>query len=57
MISLFLFEEDSTFILSKEKIEIIKKNHLEDLKSLGFEFIFENDQIIFTNHRSLFYYT
>ncbi len=55
LISLFLFEENSILILSKEKIEIIKKNHLEDLKILGFEFIFENDQIIFTNHRVCFF--
>ena len=34
LISLFLFEENSTFVLSKEKIELIKKNYLEDLKSL-----------------------
>ena len=51
LISLFLFEENSTFVLPKEKIELIKKNHLKDLKSLGFQFILENDQIIFSNHR------
>ena len=54
LISLFLFEENSILVLSKEKIKIIKKNHLQDLKILGFEFIFENDQIIFTNHRVCF---
>ena len=51
LISIFLFEEDSTFVLPKEKIQFIKKNHLEDLKYFGFEFIIENDQIIFSNHR------
>ena len=51
LISLFLSEENSTFVLSKEKIEVIKKYHLEDLKNLGFEFILENDQIIFFNHQ------
>ena len=51
LISLFLSEENSTFVLTKEKIEVIKKIHLEDLKNLGFEFILENDQIIFSNHR------
>ena len=51
LISLFLYEENSTFVLTKEKIEVIKKIHLEDLKNLGFEFILENDQIIFYNHR------
>ncbi len=54
LISLFLFEENSTFVLSKEKIELIKNNHLEDLKKLGFKFILENDQIIFSNHRVCF---
>ncbi len=51
LISLFLSEENSTFVLPKEKIEVIKRNHLEDLKTLGFEFILENDQIIFSNKR------
>ena len=51
LISLFLSEEDSTFILPKEKIKDIKKIHLKDLKNLGFEFILENDQIVFPNHR------
>ena len=54
LISLFLFEESSTFILSKEKIELIKEKHLEDLKSLGFKFVLENDQIHFSNHRVCF---
>ncbi len=51
LISLFLSEEDSIFVLSKEKIEVLKKNHLKDLKNVGFEFILENDQIIFSNNR------
>ena len=51
LISLFLSEENATFVLNKDKIEVIKKNHLEDLKNLGFDFILENDQIIFSNHR------
>ena len=54
LISLFLFEENSTFVLSKEKIELIKKNNLEDLKKLGIQFVLENDQIIFSNHRVCF---
>ncbi|ABM72958.1 Rad3-related DNA helicase [Prochlorococcus marinus str. MIT 9515] len=51
LISLFLFEENSTFVLSQEKIEFLKKNQLGDLKKFGFDFILENDQIIFSNHR------
>ena len=54
LISLFLFEENATIVLSKEKIEIIKKNHLEDLKKLGFEFFVDNDQVNFPNHRVSF---
>ena len=54
LISLFLFKENSTFVLTKERIQLIKQNHLEDLKNLGFEFKLENDQIIFINHRVCF---
>ena len=54
LISLFLFEKNSTFILDKEKIEFTKENHLEDLKNLGFEFILKKDQIIFPNHQVCF---
>ena len=54
LISLFLLEENSTFVLSQEKIEFLKKNLLEDLKSLGFDFVLQNDQIIFSNHRICF---
>ena len=51
LISLFLFEENSTFVLSQQKIDFLKKNHLEKFKTLGFDFILENNQIIFPNHR------
>ena len=54
LISLFLFEENSTFILPKEKIELVKEKHLVDLKNFGFEFILEKDKIIFSNHRVCF---
>ncbi len=54
LISLFLFEENSTFVLTKEKIAQIKENHLDDLKSLGFKFVLENNQINFSNHRVCF---
>ena len=50
LISLFLYEENSTLILSQEKIKFLKNNSLEDLKILEFEFAIENDQIIFQNH-------
>ena len=51
LISLFLQEENSTFVLSDEIIEFLKNNQIEDLKSLGFNFVLHNDQIIFLNHR------
>ena len=54
LISIFLFEENSIFVLSQEKIEFLKNNYLEELNSLGFNFILENDQIIFSNHRVCF---
>ena len=50
LISLFLNEEDSTFILSKEKIKFISQFQIDSLKSLGFEFIVKNDQLFFANH-------
>ncbi len=50
LISLFLKEEDSTFILSKEKIKFISQFHIDLLKNLGFDFIFKNNQLIFANH-------
>ena len=54
LISLFLNEEDSTFVLSKERIEFLKKIQMEDLKTLGFNYILKNDQIIFPSHRVVF---
>jgi ATP-dependent DNA helicase DinG len=50
LISLFLKEEDSTFILSKEKIQFISQFQIDLLKNLGFNFILKNDQFIFPNH-------
>ena len=50
LISLFLKEEDSTFILSKEKIQFISQFQIDSLRNLGFNFILKNDQIIFANH-------
>jgi len=51
LISLFLKEEDSTFILSEKKIEFLKTCQINLLRNLGFNFILKNDQIIFTNHK------
>ena len=50
LISLFLKEVDSTFILSKEKIQFINQYQIDSLKNLGFNFILKNDQLIFANH-------
>ena len=50
MISLFLKEEDSTFILSKEKIQFINHYQIDLFKNLGFNFILKNDHLIFANH-------
>ena len=50
LISLFLKEEDSTFILSKEKIQFISQFQIDSFRNLGFNFILKNDQLIFTNH-------
>ena len=50
LIPLFLKEEDSTFILSKEKIQFISQFQIDSLRNLGFNFILKNDQLIFANH-------
>ena len=50
LISLFLKEEDSTFILSREKIQFINQFHIDLLKNLGFNFIFKNDELVLANH-------
>jgi len=50
LISLSLKEEDSIFILSKEKIQFINQFQIDSLKNLGFNFILKNDQLIFANH-------
>ena len=51
LIPLFLSKEDSTFVLSHEKIQFLKSKLIEDLKSIGFKYILKNDQIIFPTHR------
>ena len=38
LISLFLKEENSTFILSEEKIQFISQFQIDSLKNLGFNF-------------------
>jgi len=50
LISLFLREEDSTFILSEKKIQFIRQFQIDSLRNLGFNFFLKNDQIIFANH-------
>ncbi|MCQ9200327.1 MAG: DNA helicase [Prochlorococcus marinus CUG1437] len=50
LISLFLKEQNSTFILSKEKIQFISQFQIDSLKNLGFNFTLKNDQFIFANH-------
>ena len=50
LISLFLKEEDATFILSEKKIQFIKQCLINSIKNLGFKFILKNDQIIFEKH-------
>ena len=50
LISLFLNEEDSIVILSKEKIQFIRQFKIASLKNIGFKFILKNDKFIFANH-------
>lgn len=54
LISLFLKEEDSTFILSEKQIQFLKTSQLDLLRNLGFDFTLKNNQIVFANHRVRF---
>ena len=53
LISLFLNEEDSYFVLSKQEIEELKNKHLVQLKKFGFKFEIINNQLIFAKHKIL----
>ena len=50
LISLFLREEDSIFILSEKKIQFIRQFQIDSFRKLGFNFILKNNQIILENH-------
>jgi len=50
LISLFLKEKDSTFILSKEKIQFISQFQINSFKNIGFDFILKNDRLVFAKH-------
>ena len=51
LISLFLKEENSTFVLSNEKIKFFKDNLIMQFESIGFNFTLENNKIILPNHQ------
>ena len=47
LISLFLKEEDSTFILSEKEIQFISQCLTNLFKNQGFDFVLKNNQLIF----------
>jgi len=49
LISLSLKKEDSTLILSKEKIQFIRQFQIDSLRNLGFNFTLKKDHLIFLN--------
>ena len=51
LISLFLNEKDSFFVISKQEIHLLKKDHLKILKDCGFNFVINNNQLIFPKHK------
>ena len=51
LISLFLNEENSFLVISREEIDLLKKNQLILLKDFGFNFVITNDQLIFSTHK------
>ena len=56
LISLFLNNQNTIFILSKEKIEYLKQNSLPLLEEFGFTFRLKDDCIFINNHK-IFLYT
>ena len=50
LISLFLKEESSIFVLSNEQIEYLKNVQIKNLESLGFRFSLENNKLSLPNH-------
>ena len=53
LISLFLNEEDSYFIISNKEIEELKNKYLVQLKEFGFNFVIIDNQLIFAKHKIL----
>ncbi len=51
LISLFLHQEDTFFVISRQEIDLLKKIHLYLLKEFGFNFEIINNELIFPTHR------
>ena len=51
LISLFLNEKNSIFIISDDQIQELKNLYLKQLKDFGFNFSLKNNKIIFLNHQ------
>ena len=53
LMALFLNEEDSILVSSSVKSKSMIKNYLPLLREFGFEFLIQNNQIIFARHKIL----
>lgn len=51
LISLFLNQEDATFVLPGNQLKVLLNEYLSLYEELGFEFSVQNNQIIFSNHK------
>ena len=51
LISLFLNEENAFLVMSKEEIDFLIKNQLTLLKEFGFDFVINNNELIFSKHK------
>ena len=51
LITLFLNQENSRFVIPANKIKFLLDKHLPLYKKLGFNFLVQNNQIIFSKHK------
>ena len=51
LITLFLFPKNSNFVIPENQLQFLLSEHLSLYKELGFDFLVQNNQIIFAQHK------